>query len=233
MNVDLGANVITEDGKELGTIKRLVLDASGHEVKSVVAERGILLKDAFEVPASAFAQSDNGVARVALTAEQAESLPRFDESRYTEAPDSVAGPFGLPTGGIVWPVAAPVAAAPYGQGIYPVAPVAASIAEQDTALEPDERWETERRAEQANAVIQRGADVITRDGEKIGEVDSVSFDPQTGHPASFLVRRGFLFSEDVEIPAEAVSSVDDEVVYLKADRERVDLWSRDSTVLIF
>src|SRR5688572_1583995 len=100
MNVDLGAKVVTQDGKDLGTIKRLVLDPSGSEVKSVVVEHGLLLKDSFEIPVSAFAESENGTARIALTDEQAESLPRFDESRYTEVPDSVAGPFGFPTGGI-------------------------------------------------------------------------------------------------------------------------------------
>ena len=236
MNVDLGAKVVTEDGEAFGTIERIILDSSGREVQSVVVEHGLLLTDAFEVPLSAFADSEDGTVRVALTAAQAKSLPRFEESRYSEVPDSVAGPFGFPTGGVVWPGVAPIAAAPYGQGIYPVAPLAESLAEQQRGTdlpEPDERWEQERRAEQANAVITRGADVMTRDGDKIGEVDSVSFDPQTGHPVSLLVRRGFLFSEDVEIPAEAVSSVDDEVVYLKADKESVDLWSRDNTVLLF
>ena len=49
MNVDLGAKVVTQDGKDLGTIKRLVLDPSGSEVKSVVVEHGLLLKDSFEM----------------------------------------------------------------------------------------------------------------------------------------------------------------------------------------
>ncbi len=236
MNVDLGAKVVTTDGAELGAIKRLILDASGHDVKAAVVEHGMLLKDSYEVPVSAFSESADGTARVSLSADQVKSLPRFDESRYTDAPDSVAGPFGFPTGGIVWPVGAPVASAPYGLGVFPVAPVVEAPVEDDidgVSPEPDERWELDRRAEQANAVIERGADVISSDGEKVGEVNSISFDPQTGHPTSLLVRQGYLFSEDVEVPGEAVASVDDGVVTLKADKESVDLWSRDNTVLLF
>src|SRR5688500_7553213 len=104
MNVDLGAKVITADGEDLGTIKRLVLDTSGQDVKSVVVEHGALLRDAFEVPITAFADSADGTARLSLSSDQASALPRFDESRYTDAPDSIARPFGFPTGGIVWPL---------------------------------------------------------------------------------------------------------------------------------
>jgi sporulation protein YlmC with PRC-barrel domain len=194
------------------------------------------LKDAYEVPSSAFSESADGKTRVNLSSEDARNLPLYDNAKYTEAPPAMASPFGFPMGGIVWPVASPIAAAPYGQGVYPVAPIVAqpeAVDNTDEILEPDDRLEEAKRIEQSNAVIERGSDVISSDGEKVGEVDSVSFDPESGHPTGFLVRHGILFSEDVEIPAEAVASVDDGIINLKADKEQIDLWSRDNTVLLF
>ena len=236
MRIDLGHKVFTSDGHALGNVTRLILDPTGQHVKSAVVEHGLILKDAFEVPASAFVETEDGKAHVDFTSEQARELPIYDDSRYTAAPPALSAPFGFPAGGIIWPVATPPAAAPYGQGIHPVtmtgiAPETEESAEFSSVA--DEQWEELRQAEQANAVIERGADVLSSDGEKIGEVDSVSFDPQTGRPTGFLVRHGILFSEDVEIPAGAVASVDDGVIQLKTDKERIDLWSRDSTVLLF
>ena len=236
MKVDLGQKVKTADGKELGSVTRLILDQSGRHVKSVVVEHGLILKDAYEVPSSAFMESNDGVTSLSLSLEEAHELPLYDNSRYTEAPSSMSAPFGFPIGGILWPAVSPTASTPLGQGVYPVAPVVVnpeSLDEGARIEEPDERLEAAAKLEQASAVIERGSEVYSSDGEKVGEVDSVSFDPQTGHPTGFLVRHGVLFSEDVEIPADAVASVDDDLITLKADKERLEIWSRDNTVLLF
>src|SRR5438552_3934326 len=141
MKVDLGQKVQTADGKDLGHVTRLVLDQSGQHVKSVVVEHGLILKDAFEVPSSAFTDSANGAAQISLTSADAKNLPLYDNSKYTDAPPAMSAPFGFPIGGIVWPVAAPIATVPYGQGVYPVAPL---VAQPDTPegaeviQEPDE-----------------------------------------------------------------------------------------------
>lgn len=61
-------------------------------------------------------------------------------------------------------------------------------------------------------VPQVGTDVIGADGEKVGEIDGVERD-------YFIVRKGFFFPQDHYIPMTAVSSYDDEKVYLNVTKD--------------
>ena len=61
-------------------------------------------------------------------------------------------------------------------------------------------------------VPQVGTDVIGADGEKVGEIDAVERD-------YFIVRKGFFFPQDHYIPMTAVSSYDDDKVYLNVTKD--------------
>jgi len=57
-----------------------------------------------------------------------------------------------------------------------------------------------------------GTDVIGADGEKVGEIDAVERD-------YFIVRKGFFFPQDHYIPMTAVSSYDEDKVYLNVTKD--------------
>src|SRR5699024_5652584 len=59
---------------------------------------------------------------------------------------------------------------------------------------------------------QNGMDVTGADGEKVGEIDGVERN-------YFVVRKGFFFPQDHYIPMTAISSYDDNAVYLNVTRE--------------
>lgn len=61
-------------------------------------------------------------------------------------------------------------------------------------------------------VPQNGMDVIGADGEKIGGIDGVERD-------YFVVRKGFFFPQDHYIPMTAISSYDDDAVYLNVTKD--------------
>jgi len=61
-------------------------------------------------------------------------------------------------------------------------------------------------------VPQVGQDVIGADGEKVGEIDGVERE-------YFIVRKGFFFPQDHYIPMTAVSSYDDDKVYLNVTKD--------------
>ena len=63
-------------------------------------------------------------------------------------------------------------------------------------------------------VPEKGMDVIGSDDEKIGEVDAVEQD-------YFVVRKGFFFPEDHYIPVSAISTYDDNRIYLTYTRDQV------------
>ena len=82
-------------------------------------------------------------------------------------------------------------------------------------------------------VIGPGADVYSRDGEKVGEVETVEFDTETGRPTRVVVRKGWLFTEDLELPAGTIASADDGILTLNVDKERVEAWRNDNTVALY
>ena len=213
--IKLGDQVRTSDGHDVGNIDKLILDPSSGEVKAAVVRKGFILHDDVEVPLSAFQAGSGGIVRLTYTADQVNELPRFSEGSYTTPPPGYVSPYGYPAGGLLWPVGwwpgtPPVSAPSYGSPDPVSREVAAGLRQQD--------W--------ANAVIDEGSDVISRDGEKVGEIESVTIDPATGQPASLIVRKGFLFTEDLTLPAETISSVDDRVVYLTLDKAEAEAYVR-------
>jgi len=78
-------------------------------------------------------------------------------------------------------------------------------------------------------VIKEGSDVRSRDGEKVGEVHQIVFDASTGRPAALVIRKGFLFTEDVEVPVGLISSLDDDRVYLDARHDELERYLKRAT----
>ena len=73
-----------------------------------------------------------------------------------------------------------------------------------------------------NAVIGQGSEVLAKGGEKVGEVHNLQIDPTSQKPTSLSLRRGFLFTEDVEIPSAWIESYDDGSVQLNVDKSMVE-----------
>lgn len=65
-----------------------------------------------------------------------------------------------------------------------------------------------------NFVPQNGMDVYGSDGEKVGEIDAV--EPDRDY---FIVRKGFFFPQDHYIPLTAVSSYEEDRVYLNVTKD--------------
>jgi uncharacterized protein YrrD len=218
MWLKLGEPVRSLDGHDIGTIKYLILDPSGEEVKTLVVEKGWLLPQDIELPREALQAAEDGSIQAAYTAEQVKHLPHFHESQYTPAPPQYLSAFtNYPVGGVLWP------------GAYTVSPFAAAGYALPVVVEGEERVPPQlpevedylREQEQSNAVISAGADVFSQDGKKVGEVHSLTFDSVTGHPASIVIRRGWLFPEDTELPADAIASVDDGIVSLRLNKDQL------------
>lgn len=206
MEISLGAHVRTIDDHDVGRIAHLILDPETGHVKLAVIRRGFILHEDIEIPLDAFQVDEAGKVIVRYTADQVRALPHFDESRYEEVSPDVLPAWGYPdAAGMLWPAGAlPGPLLPPAHPLDPNAPAGQRTAE-----------------DLANAVIRAGSDVISRDGEKIGDIQTVNFDPGTGQTRSIVVRRGLLNVEEFEIAGDAIQSVDDQAVYLTLDAEQV------------
>ena len=210
MRVELGAHVRTSDGKDVGTIEKLIVDPRDGDVVEAVVRKGFFLPDDVRIPVEAMEAGRGGEVHLTYTADQVEELPKFVEAEYTSPTFGYRSPYGYPATGLLWPAAYPCpATAPAYEGYGVGSPVGEGAGPRGT---PD----------RTSAVIDEGSDVMSRDGEKVGEVETVVFDTQTGQPTRFVVRKGFLFTKDLELPASAIESIADDVVTLNLDKDQVE-----------
>jgi len=217
MRIELGARVTTADGKDDGTIDKLVLDPERADIHSIVVHKGMMLGRDVEIPLDEIVGQREGMIQVRYTKDQLDDLPRFFEGSYTTPPPERSAEYlsgyGYPSGSLLWPSrwSGPVSGEPYGHDA--VGPVEDEIAAMHRAQDL------------GNAVIAEGSDVRSREGEKVGEVHQMVFDP-TGRPTMLVIRKGFLFTEDVEVPAGLISSVDDDAVYLDARHDELERYMK-------
>jgi uncharacterized protein YrrD len=211
MRVALGATVRTLDGDKVGTIDKLILDPQTHDVKAAAVRKGFLLTEDVEVPLDRLEAGADGEVRLTMTSQQVHDLPHFSEAAYTTPPSTYNAPPGpgYPVDSLLWPTGAAAYPMPFPPAWAPPSGL------------PPEVEEMRRQLDLENAVIDEGSDVYSSDGHKIGEVHSVTFDTASGHPSTIMVRKGFLFTEDFELPASLISSLDDGAIYLRVARDEI------------
>ena len=212
MAVQLGAHVRTSDDEDVGSIERLIVDPASGEVNAVVIRKGFILTEDIRIPLSALQETPEGEVRLRCTADQVKELPRFHDAAYTAAPAGYASPLGYPSAALLWPVDYPLPVPTAGTP-------RPSLAESDEVLR-------QRGVDLDKVVIAQGSDIIDRDGDKVGEIHSVTVDATTGRPTKITIRKGILFTEDVELSADTIERVTDERVYLTLDKEQLKTQSQ-------
>jgi sporulation protein YlmC with PRC-barrel domain len=200
-----GVDVVSSDGHKLGTLHRLVFEEDTLKLTHVVVDTGILrsgtplweggwgLSHDRMVPLSAVegATSD----RVVLSMTPREFRERsvdYVEEYFQQAPD--AEPGRLDTSDI-------------------------RRAAMSIPGEPGPYLMFEKRALPPDAVdIVDGSPVWRLNPhEKVGEVERVLYDEDTGRMTALVIRRGFLFSREAVLPANHIVEVVGDVVRTEID----------------
>jgi sporulation protein YlmC with PRC-barrel domain len=203
MDIGLGMNVYTSDGQGVGSIDRLILDPDTNQVKAAVIRKGVLLPHDKEVIREIMNITSDGAIRLSATAAEVHSLPEFLPGAYTTPPADYPLPAGYPSESVYL-------TSGFGLGGLGATPVG-MMPDNAEAREVRAAW---HRQDLENAVIQEGSKVFSREGEQIGEVHQLNFNQQTGALTHLVVRRGFIFTTDTELPASMIARVDDGAVTL-------------------
>ena len=220
MKIELGAKVATADGKEIGSIDKLILDPDSGDVHAVVVRKGMLFGKDIEIPLDGIVGHKDGVTRLQYTEAQLDDLRTFHEGSYTTPPPErsteYASGYGYPTASLLWPSSwsGPVSGEPYGRDAV------GAVGDEVAALHHEQ--------DLSNAVIKEGSTVRSRDGEKVGEVHRLVFDAQSGRPTMLEIRKGLIFKEDLEVPVGLISSLDDDVVYLDVRSDEMERYQRQA-----
>ncbi|MHB8377457.1 MAG: PRC-barrel domain-containing protein [Dehalococcoidia bacterium] len=201
----LGASVISRDGHKLGTLSRFVVTRDTLKLTHVVIDIGLLrserplwtggwaLSHDRVAPLGVVTDANSGEVRISMSGEEfKQHSVDYIEEHFDWMRDANPG----------WPdlsdVARLAASIPGEPGPY--------IMHEVLSIAPD-------------AVdIKRDAPVWRLNPhQKIGEVERVLYDTASGKVTALVIRRGLIFSHDVELPIERVVEVVADVVRIEID----------------
>lgn len=200
MRVCLGDRLWTNDGHEAGTVEWMLLDPTAHRVNAVVIRRGWILRHSLVVPLVEL--------QVVKTAEQEERLiVRRSRADLDTLPEFQRELF---IGKLAWQLTGERATPFFIPGWLPPA----SRQESPPSTEVIELGELVRAIDQANAVLHRGAAIVTAEGERVGHLQELCASLPDGQVVHVTARHGLL-AHVMEIPAETISGADDGMVFLR------------------
>lgn len=216
MRIQLGEHILTRDGQDAGVVDKVILDPDLGRVAAVVLRKGVIPHHDVEVALDQLREDADGNHRLIFDAEQLDELPPFDEASYSIPPPDFVTPYDDLRGGVLWPAGwlgtpMPANPPPYAGDRALREETIARLYEQDLA----------------NAVVKAGSTIRSRDGQKVGELARLTFTENEGRLASIVVRQGFLFPKEMELPGSLVDSADDGVLYLNVDKAHVAELAQD------
>ena len=209
MEFQLETPVLSADGVDLGKIHRIIFDPKSAKVKSIILKKGVFLARDVAVPIEDVRAATPERVELSLSGADVDKAPDFVEAGYTWPHETWNSPYGWPTGGVMWPLADAGFGGDFGYT-------------ETTSQAPDSVVEREKQQDLENAVVGKGSEVLAKGGEKVGEVHNLVIDPASHKPSSVIVRSGFVFTEDVEIPGDWVDTYDNYKITLNVDKPTVE-----------
>jgi uncharacterized protein YrrD len=218
VKIDLGKDVIANDGEKIGTVDRLVLDNETHNLIKFVVHKGVIFSEDRIVDIDMISKIDSdGNVHVSVASDDERSLPPFVEDTYRVADEEVTRhlDYGTYTGTAPY---APIWMAPGGAGgtYRPGEGPFFQGAEATSGT-----LETRSNLPEDSFTIDEGTEVVGSDGNKVGEVHELVMD-EHGNPTGFVVKSGFIFTHDVEIPIEVVERMSSSHVQLNITSDEAE-----------
>jgi len=208
MQFKRGADVFTSDGEKVGEIERVVIDPKTDEVTHVVVEKGFLLTVDKVVPISLIGPATEDRVTLREDAGDLEALPDFEDRHYVLLGDEglkeassrgYARPLHwYPPVRTTWWHGGGYLGYPGFFG-YPVPPYVV---------------ETERNIPEGTVALKEGAEVITKGGEHVGDLEAVLTDPEEDRATHLVISQGLLLKERKLVPTSWVSTVMSDQVHL-------------------
>ncbi|HEX3722597.1 MAG TPA: PRC-barrel domain-containing protein [Nitrolancea sp.] len=214
MDIQLGKKVISSDGKHVGNVDSLVMDYDTHELQSVVCHSGVLLTVDRIIPVQAVESLDgDGNLLLGMPSDEVDRQQEFVQREFR-----AASPDELEPMPVTW-------ATGTGQAPFYFYPATDSLGYRDDApffsnapLAPPD-VEVESNLPENSTRLSSGTDVVGSDGNKIGTVEDVTYS-EDGSLTGFVVKAGFLFHHEVNVPADWIESVSDDRVRLRVTADQ-------------
>lgn len=199
-----GMSVVTRGGEEVGRVNRFVLDPATNEVTHIVIQKGWLLPEDKVVPFPLIHSGSEDQLVLSDEVGEFDQLPAFEETHFIRATDE-DGRNSLAANDPAYHYAPAYYWYPRAYMGYPgfgPAYFAGSVTE------------TTRNIPEDTIPLQEGTDVISADGEHVGDVERLLIDPESNKATHFLISQGMVFKDRKLVPVHWVRSVDEEKIHL-------------------
>jgi len=211
MRVKEGTSVYTAAGDKVGSVRRVVIDPATDEVVDLVVQKGVLFTEDKVVPLEWVQSADDDRIVLWPGEKDFDDLPVFEETYYIpasnmdtvppEAEVRLARPYlwNPPVGTAWWGYPGYTA---YPRDYYVVA--------------------TERNIPDDTVALQKGARVVSADGEHVGDAEEFFIDGDSQRVTHLLISEGLLFKKKRIIPSYWVASVDEDEIRLAVNAAIVE-----------
>lgn len=205
MELKEGMSVYTRNGEEIGKINRFVLDPATNEVTHIVIQKGWLLPEDKVVSFQAIGSTDDDKIILNEDIGNFDELPPFEETHFVRVGEDdltgsnrTADSFTRYAPAYYWyPLHPGIGYPAYGMG-YPVLPPS----------------RTKRNIPEDTVSIQEGTDVISSDGEHVGDVERLVVAPDSNQVTHLVISQGLLFKDRKLVPVHWLKLVEEEKVHL-------------------
>jgi uncharacterized protein YrrD len=204
INVELkeGTGVFTSGGKEVGRISRFILDPATNEVTHIVVQKGWLLTEDKVVPFEMVESATEDKVVLNETRDNFNELPPFEETHFVRLSDEAVHPTGYANDrtvpGYYWyPPHGYIGYPAYGLGYGAWPPM-----------------ETTQNIPEGTVPLKEGTDVISSDGEHVGDIERLLVESDSNRATHFLITQGVLFKDRKLVPSQWVKSIEDDKVHL-------------------
>ena len=196
------AKILTADGKQIGSLERIVLNPGSHAITNIVVRTGSLINHEEKVvPLELVAETTRDLVVLREDAGNLNSFPLFEERRIVDEkgeldkpPQSTSTVYGVPGAGMT---------------VMP---------------DPGEQFITqlEQNIPDGTVAMKEGAHVITSDGKQVGSVERVFADPAADQVTHLLISNGLLTREMKLIPVKWVVTFGEGSVHLRVNKNEVE-----------
>lgn len=205
MEFKVGAKVLTADGKQVGTIDRIVIEPDTRDITHLVVQEGFLFTESKVVPMSLVGPATEDQVILREREDELDEFPDFQESHFVSAgrglPSMAARNKRVRT--LYW---------------YPPLGITTGLAGP-----PAPRFvvKTENIPE-GTVALAEGVKVICSDGEHVGDVERIFTDSQEDQATHLLISEGLFLKERKLIPTRWIANVFETEIRLSVDSTLVE-----------
>ncbi len=205
MEVNVGAKVVTRDGKMAGEVDRVIMIPDKNQLISIVVHKGFFLTRDIVVHAQDIERADKHAVYLRITAKELDNMPDFVPENYTVPPRHWTPP-----------------------SIYVPAHVLVPVPGYVDISKTREELETKAQEAQIGERIPRGAVELNEGTEvdcidgRLGTIDEILIDSRSKQVTGIVVRMGTILTKDVVVPVRRIAEIRSDRVLLNCKKAQVE-----------